>query len=73
MFFTPFLFLYLSFFLSSPRLPQLDGVSLHGLTNQEVMEVMRQTGRTVVLSVVRKKLRSLERSLDKGRRTDGCL
>ncbi|XP_068563933.1 inaD-like protein isoform X2 [Cebidichthys violaceus] len=47
------------------RLLALDGVSLHGLTNQEVMEVMRQTGRTVVLSVIRKKPRPLERSLDK--------
>ncbi|XP_031731169.1 inaD-like protein isoform X3 [Anarrhichthys ocellatus] len=47
------------------RLLALDGVSLHGLSNQEVMEVMRQTGRTVVLSVIRKKPRTLERSLDK--------
>ena len=45
---------------------QLDGVSLHGLTNQEVLEVMKRTGQTVVLSVVRKKPRGLERSLDKG-------
>lgn len=49
--------------------PQLDGVSLHGMTNQEVLEVMKRTGQTVVLSVVRKKPRALERSLDKGRLT----
>ncbi|XP_056269795.1 inaD-like protein isoform X2 [Pseudoliparis swirei] len=55
------------------RLLALDGVSLHGLTNQEVMEVMRQTGQTVVLSVVRKKLRSLERSLDKVERESSRL
>ncbi|XP_074523716.1 inaD-like protein isoform X2 [Halichoeres trimaculatus] len=47
------------------RLIALDGISLHGLTNQEVLEVMKQTGQTVVLSVVRKKQRVLERSLDK--------
>ncbi|XP_068175944.1 inaD-like protein isoform X2 [Antennarius striatus] len=47
------------------RLIALDGVSLHGLTNQEVLEVMKRTGRTVVLSVVRKKPRAPERSLDK--------
>lgn len=47
----------------------MDGVSLHGLTNQEVLEVMKRTGQTVVLSVVRKKPRGLERSLDKGRQT----
>uniref|UniRef100_A0AAQ4QTT7 PATJ crumbs cell polarity complex component n=1 Tax=Gasterosteus aculeatus aculeatus TaxID=481459 RepID=A0AAQ4QTT7_GASAC len=46
------------------RLLALDGVSLHGLSNQEVMDVMRKTGRTVVLSVVRKKARTPERSLD---------
>lgn len=46
------------------RLIALDGVSLHGLTNPEVLEVMKQTGQTVVLTVVRKK-RGLERSLDK--------
>lgn len=45
---------------------QLDGVSLHGLTNQEVLEVMKQTSRTVMVTVVRKKTRALERSLDKG-------
>ncbi|XP_026202277.1 inaD-like protein [Anabas testudineus] len=47
------------------RLIALDGVSLHGMTNQEVLEVMKQTGQTVVLTVVRKKPRALERSLDK--------
>ncbi|KAM7012175.1 inaD-like protein isoform 2-T2 [Tautogolabrus adspersus] len=47
------------------RLVALDGVSVHGLTNHEVLEVMKQTGQTVVLSVVRKKPRALERSLDK--------
>uniref|UniRef100_A0A669D7E8 PATJ crumbs cell polarity complex component n=1 Tax=Oreochromis niloticus TaxID=8128 RepID=A0A669D7E8_ORENI len=47
------------------RLIALDGVSLHGLTNQEVQEVMKQTGQTVVLTLVRKKARALERSLDK--------
>ncbi|XP_018531678.1 inaD-like protein isoform X2 [Lates calcarifer] len=47
------------------RLLALDGVSLHGMTNQEVLEVMKQTGQTVVLTVVRKKPRALERSLDK--------
>ncbi|XP_067452151.1 inaD-like protein isoform X2 [Thunnus thynnus] len=47
------------------RLIGLDGVSLHGLTNQEVLEVMKQTGQTVVLTLVRKKPRTLERSLDK--------
>ncbi|XP_071368886.1 inaD-like protein, partial [Centroberyx affinis] len=47
------------------RLIALDGVSLHGLTNQEVLEVMKQTGQTVVLTLVRKKARVLERSLDK--------
>ncbi|XP_069376083.1 inaD-like protein isoform X2 [Paralichthys olivaceus] len=47
------------------RLIAMDGVSLHGMTNQEVLEVMKQTGQTVVLTVVRKKPRALERSLDK--------
>ncbi|XP_038554578.1 inaD-like protein isoform X2 [Micropterus salmoides] len=47
------------------RLLALDGVSLHGLTNQEVLEVMKKTGQTVVLTLVRKKPRTLERSLDK--------
>ncbi|AWP10402.1 putative inaD-like protein [Scophthalmus maximus] len=53
------------------RLIALDGVSLQALTNQEVLEVMKQTGQTVVLTVVRKKPRALERSLDKGRGTEG--
>uniref|UniRef100_A0A8D3DZS6 PATJ crumbs cell polarity complex component n=1 Tax=Scophthalmus maximus TaxID=52904 RepID=A0A8D3DZS6_SCOMX len=44
---------------------------LQALTNQEVLEVMKQTGQTVVLTVVRKKPRALERSLDKGRGTEG--
>ncbi|XP_034035205.1 inaD-like protein isoform X2 [Thalassophryne amazonica] len=47
------------------RLIALDGISLHGLTNQEVLEVMKQTGQTVLLTVVRKKPRVQERSLDK--------
>uniref|UniRef100_A0A087XAD3 PATJ crumbs cell polarity complex component n=1 Tax=Poecilia formosa TaxID=48698 RepID=A0A087XAD3_POEFO len=50
------------------RLLALDDVSLHGMTNQEVLEVMKQTGQTVVLTLVRKKVRGPERSLDKGRR-----
>uniref|UniRef100_H3CK11 InaD-like n=1 Tax=Tetraodon nigroviridis TaxID=99883 RepID=H3CK11_TETNG len=48
------------------RLIALDGVSLHGLTNQEVVKVMKRTGQTVVLTLVRKKTRGPERSLDKG-------
>ncbi|XP_029683939.1 inaD-like protein isoform X2 [Takifugu rubripes] len=47
------------------RLIALDGVSLHGLTNQEVVQVMKRTGQTVVLTLVRKKTRAPERSLDK--------
>ncbi|XP_055797067.1 inaD-like protein [Salvelinus fontinalis] len=51
------------------RIIELDGVSLQGFTNQEVLEVMKQTGQTVHLTLVRKiaspKL-SLERTLDKG-------
>ncbi|KAM8874833.1 inaD-like protein isoform 3-T4 [Spinachia spinachia] len=47
------------------RLLALDGVSLHGLSNQEVMDVMRQTGRTVVLSVVRKKARTLDKDAER--------
>ncbi|XP_028300199.1 inaD-like protein isoform X2 [Gouania willdenowi] len=46
------------------RLIALDGVSLHGLTNQEVLEVMKKTGQTVMLTVVRKK-QPVERSLDR--------
>ncbi|XP_054646869.1 inaD-like protein isoform X2 [Dunckerocampus dactyliophorus] len=55
------------------RLIGLDGVSMHGLTNQEVVEVMKQTGRTVVLTVVRKKTRTLERSLDRVESSRGSL
>uniref|UniRef100_A0A3B3VMN9 PDZ domain-containing protein n=1 Tax=Poecilia latipinna TaxID=48699 RepID=A0A3B3VMN9_9TELE len=40
------------------RLLALDDVSLHGMTNQEVLEVMKQTGQTVVLTLVRKKVRA---------------
>ncbi|XP_061834471.1 inaD-like protein isoform X2 [Nerophis lumbriciformis] len=47
------------------RLIGMDDVSLHGLTNQEVVEVMKRTGRTVVLTLVRKKTKTLERSLDR--------
>nr|XP_033936337.1 inaD-like protein [Pseudochaenichthys georgianus] len=47
------------------RLLALNGVSLHGMNNQEVLEVMKKMGQTVLLSVVRKKPRTLERSLDK--------
>ncbi|XP_011472116.1 inaD-like protein isoform X2 [Oryzias latipes] len=47
------------------RLLAMDGVSLHGLTNQEVLNVMKQTGRSVLLTLVRKKARAPERSLDK--------
>lgn len=48
----------------------MDGVSLQGFTNQEVLEVMKQTGQTVHLTLVRKIASpkpSLERSLDKGK------
>ncbi|XP_064865994.1 inaD-like protein [Oncorhynchus nerka] len=51
------------------RIIELDGVSLQGFTNQEVLEVMKQTGQTVLLTLVRKIASpkpSLERSLDKG-------
>ncbi|XP_042178919.1 inaD-like protein [Oncorhynchus tshawytscha] len=51
------------------RIIELDGVSLQGFTNQEVLEVMKQTGQTVLLTLVRKMASpkpSLERSLDKG-------
>ncbi|RVE74143.1 hypothetical protein OJAV_G00038390 [Oryzias javanicus] len=50
------------------RLLAMDGVSLHGLTNQEVLKVMKQTGRTVLLTLVRKRARAPERSLDKVQR-----
>ncbi|XP_027867625.1 inaD-like protein isoform X2 [Xiphophorus couchianus] len=46
------------------RLLALDDISLHGMTNQEVLEVMKQTGQTVVLTLVRKKAQGPERSLD---------
>uniref|UniRef100_A0A8C7CXS9 InaD-like protein n=1 Tax=Oncorhynchus kisutch TaxID=8019 RepID=A0A8C7CXS9_ONCKI len=36
------------------RIMELDGVSLQGFTNQEVLEVMKQTGQTVLLTLVRK-------------------
>ncbi|KAM9796289.1 inaD-like protein isoform X9 [Syngnathus typhle] len=36
------------------RLIAMDGVSLHGLTSREVVEVMKRTGRTVLLTLVRK-------------------
>lgn len=48
----------------------MDGVSLQGFTNQEVLEVMKQTGQTVHLTLARKMASprpSLERSLDKGK------
>ncbi|CAF94618.1 unnamed protein product, partial [Tetraodon nigroviridis] len=49
------------------RLIALDGVSLHGLTNQEVVKVMKRTGQTVVLTLVRKKTRGPERVIWMGR------
>ncbi|XP_044054877.1 inaD-like protein isoform X2 [Siniperca chuatsi] len=55
------------------RLIALDGDSLHGLTNQEVLEVMKKTGQTVVLTLVRKKPRALERSLDKVERGESSV
>lgn len=49
---------------------QLNGVNLQGFTSQEVLDVMRQTGQTVNLTLVRKiaspKKSSVEISLDKG-------
>lgn len=56
------------------RIIALDGVSLQGFTNQEVLEVMKRTGQTVRLTLVRKKAppkaigRTVERSLDKVQR-----
>ncbi|XP_046892816.1 inaD-like protein isoform X2 [Hypomesus transpacificus] len=56
------------------RIIALDGVSLQGFTNQEVLQVMKQTGQTVHLTLVRKMAapkptaRVLERSLDKVQR-----
>uniref|UniRef100_A0A8C9TIW9 PATJ crumbs cell polarity complex component n=1 Tax=Scleropages formosus TaxID=113540 RepID=A0A8C9TIW9_SCLFO len=53
------------------RIISLDGVNLQGFTNEEVLEVMKQTGPTVNLTLVRKiassKSLSVERSLDKGK------
>ncbi|XP_034149618.1 inaD-like protein isoform X2 [Esox lucius] len=53
------------------RIIALDGVSLQGFTNQEVLEVMKKTGQTVQLTLVRKMASprpSVERSLDKVQR-----
>ncbi|XP_036375406.1 inaD-like protein [Megalops cyprinoides] len=54
------------------RIIALDGVNLQGFTNQEVLEVMKRTGQTVNLTLVRKmaspKRVSMERSLDKVQR-----
>eukprot|EP00063_Salmo_salar_P096582 XP_014071417.1 PREDICTED: inaD-like protein isoform X1 [Salmo salar] len=53
------------------RIIAMDGVSLQGFTNQEVLEVMKQTGQTVHLTLARKMASprpSLERSLDKVQR-----
>ncbi|KAM9479626.1 inaD-like protein isoform 17-T20 [Salvelinus alpinus] len=50
------------------RIIAMDGVSLQGFTNQEVLEVMKQTGQMVHLTLARKMASprpSLERSLDK--------
>ncbi|XP_030646909.1 inaD-like protein [Chanos chanos] len=51
------------------RIIALDGVNLQGFTNQEVLEVMKQTGQTVNLTIVRKIATPMkgatERSLDK--------
>ncbi|XP_077572688.1 inaD-like protein isoform X2 [Stigmatopora nigra] len=44
------------------RLIALDGVSLHGLTNGEVVDVMKSTGRNVLLTLVRKKNSSFAES-----------
>uniref|UniRef100_A0A8C7R843 PATJ crumbs cell polarity complex component n=1 Tax=Oncorhynchus mykiss TaxID=8022 RepID=A0A8C7R843_ONCMY len=52
------------------RIIAMDGVSLQGFTNQEVLGVMKQTGQTVHLTLARKMASprpSLERSLDKGK------
>ncbi|CAB1324626.1 unnamed protein product [Coregonus sp. 'balchen'] len=53
------------------RIIAMDGVSLQGFTNQEVLDVMKQTGQTVHLTLARKMASprpSLERSLDKVQR-----
>ncbi|XP_061540578.1 inaD-like protein isoform X3 [Phycodurus eques] len=55
------------------RLIGLDGVSLHGLSNREVVDVMKQTGRTVVLTLVRKKNATGERPLDRVESSRGSL
>uniref|UniRef100_A0AAZ3SRS7 PATJ crumbs cell polarity complex component n=1 Tax=Oncorhynchus tshawytscha TaxID=74940 RepID=A0AAZ3SRS7_ONCTS len=52
------------------RIIAMDGVSLQGFTNQEVLGVMKQTGQMVHLTLARKMASprpSLERSLDKGK------
>uniref|UniRef100_A0AAY4AWD1 PATJ crumbs cell polarity complex component n=1 Tax=Denticeps clupeoides TaxID=299321 RepID=A0AAY4AWD1_9TELE len=52
------------------RIIALDGVNLQGFTTQEVLEVMKQTGQTVNLTLARRiassKRMDNERSLDKG-------
>ncbi|XP_051979504.1 inaD-like protein isoform X2 [Xyrauchen texanus] len=54
------------------RIIALNGVNLQGFTNQEVLEVMRQTGETVHLTLIRKiaspKRMHAEKSLDKVQR-----
>ncbi|XP_051929943.1 inaD-like protein isoform X2 [Hippocampus zosterae] len=56
------------------RLIALDGVSLHGLTNREVVEVMKGTGRTVLLTLVRRNnATAAERSLDRVESSRGSL
>uniref|UniRef100_A0AAZ3NMV0 InaD-like protein n=1 Tax=Oncorhynchus tshawytscha TaxID=74940 RepID=A0AAZ3NMV0_ONCTS len=53
------------------RIIAMDGVSLQGFTNQEVLGVMKQTGQMVHLTLARKMASprpSLERSLDKVQR-----
>ncbi|XP_063057037.1 inaD-like protein [Engraulis encrasicolus] len=49
------------------RIIALDGVNLQGFTNNEVLEVMKRSGQTVSLTVVRRigSLMSPEKSLDK--------
>ncbi|KAI4899061.1 hypothetical protein NFI96_031201, partial [Prochilodus magdalenae] len=54
------------------RIISLNGVNLQGFTSQEVLDVMKQTGQTVYLTLVRKiassKKSSVEKSLDKVQR-----
>ncbi|XP_057182396.1 inaD-like protein isoform X2 [Triplophysa rosa] len=54
------------------RIIALDGVNLQGFTNQEVLEVMKGTGETIHLSLIRKiaspMRTSVEKSLDKVQR-----